>query len=244
MTHPTSGHTVESFNEEMRREHRTVLQMGALVRHQIRNAAKTLRDEDSEAARKVIADDLEVNALDIQVAAHVEAILVRRTPVASDLREVLTVAKIATDLERCGDEAGKLAKLTIHFFDSPGIAPNYQLLQEVSKVAGFVDLMLQESLDAFDARNIDSACEVIRTAESLDGEFRSALRRLMTFVLEDARTIGQVVDVVLAIRALERIGGHAKNISGYVVYLVTGRDVRHEDLAAIERDLKITDSIS
>ena len=66
----------------------------------------------------------------------------------------------------------------------------------------------------------------------------------MTFVLEDARTIGQFVDVVLAIRALERIGGHAKNISGYVVYLVTGRDVRHEDLAAIERDLKITDSIS
>jgi phosphate transport system protein len=98
-------------------------------------------------------------------------------------------------------------------------------------------MMLQESLDAFDARDTYGACEVIRKAEELDGEFRSALRRLTTFVLEDARTIGQFVDVVLAVRALERIGGHAKNIGGYVVYLVTGRDVRHETLDAILRDL-------
>ncbi len=237
MKNPSKGHTVESFNEEMKREHKTVLQMGALVRTQIKNAIRTLQEEDAEEARKVIAADAEVNNLDIQVAAHVEHILARRTPVAGDLREVLTVAKIATDLERCGDEAGKLARLTIHFFDDRGTAPNYQLLQEVSSVAGFVDQMLQESLDAFDERNIQRACEVIRKAESLDGEFRSSLRRLTTFVLEDARTIGQFIDVVLAVRALERIGGHAKNIGGYVVYLVTGRDVRHEDLATIEKDL-------
>ncbi|MEK9744138.1 MAG: phosphate signaling complex protein PhoU [Gammaproteobacteria bacterium] len=237
MKNPSKGHTVESFNEEMKREHKTVLQMGALVRTQIKNAIRTLQEEDAEEARKVIAADAEVNNLDIQVAAHVEHILARRTPVAGDLREVLTVAKIATDLERCGDEAGKLARLTIHFFDDGGTAPNYQLLQEVSSVAGFVDQMLQESLDAFDERNIERACEVIRKAESLDGEFRSSLRRLTTFVLEDARTIGQFIDVVLAVRALERIGGHAKNIGGYVVYLVTGRDVRHEDLATIEKDL-------
>jgi phosphate transport system protein len=237
MKNPSKGHTVESFNEEMKREHKTVLQMGALVRTQIKNAIRTLQEEDAEEARKVIAADAEVNNLDIQVAAHVEHILARRTPVAGDLREVLTVAKIATDLERCGDEAGKLARLTIHFFDHRGTAPNYQLLQEVSSVAGFVDQMLQESLDAFDERNIERACEVIRKAESLDGEFRSSLRRLTTFVLEDARTIGQFIDVVLAVRALERIGGHAKNIGGYVVYLVTGRDVRHEDLATIEKDL-------
>lgn len=237
MKNPSKGHTVESFNEEMKREHKTVLQMGALVRTQIKNAIRTLQEEDAEEARKVIAADAEVNNLDIQVAAHVEHILARRTPVAGDLREVLTVAKMATDLERCGDEAGKLARLTIHFFDDRGTAPNYQLLQEVSSVAGFVDQMLQESLDAFDERNIERACEVIRKAESLDGEFRSSLRRLTTFVLEDARTIGQFIDVVLAVRALERIGGHAKNIGGYVVYLVTGRDVRHEDLATIEKDL-------
>jgi phosphate transport system protein len=206
MKNPSKGHTVESFNEEMKREHKTVLQMGALVRTQIKNAIRTLQEEDAEEARKVIAADAEVNNLDIQVAAHVEHILARRTPVAGDLREVLTVAKIATDLERCGDEAGKLARLTIHFFDDRGTAPNYQLLQEVSSVAGFVDQMLQESLDAFDERNIERACEVIRKAESLDGEFRSSLRRLTTFVLEDARTIGQFIDVVLAVRALERIG--------------------------------------
>ena len=237
MKNPSKGHTVESFNEEMKQEHKTVLQMGALVRTQIKNAIRTLQEEDAEEARKVIAADAEVNNLDIQVAAHVEHILARRTPVAGDLREVLTVAKIATDLERCGDEAGKLARLTIHFFDDRGTAPNYQLLQEVSSVAGFVDQMLQESLDAFDERNIERACEVIPKAESLDGEFRSSLRRLTPFVLEDARTIGQFIDVVLAVRALERIGGHAKNIGGYVVYLVTGRDVRHEDLATIEKDL-------
>jgi len=181
MKNPSKGHTVESFNEEMKREHKTVLQMGALVRTQIKNAIRTLQEEDAEEARKVIAADAEVNNLDIQVAAHVEHILARRTPVAGDLREVLTVAKMATDLERCGDEAGKLARLTIHFFGDRGTAPNYQLLQEVSSVAGFVDHMLQESLDAFDQRNIERACEVIRKAESLDGEFRSSLRRLTTF---------------------------------------------------------------
>ena len=237
MENPIKGHTVESFNEEMQREHKTVLEMGALVRSQIRAAAKTLQDEDPAAARKVIDDDAKVNELDNEVAAHVEQILARRTPVASDPREVLTVSKIATDLERCGDEAGRLAKLTLHFFEHPDLSPNFQLLKEVSTVASFVEMMLQESLDAFDARDTYGACEVIRKAEELDGEFRSALRRLTTFVLEDARTIGQFVDVVLAVRALERIGGHAKNIGGYVVYLVTGRDVRHETLDAILRDL-------
>jgi len=125
----------------------------------------------------------------------------------------------------------------VHFFENPDLSPNFQLLKEVSKVASFVEMMLQESLDAFDARDTNGACEVIRKAEELDGEFRSALRRLTTFVLEDARTIGQFVDVVLAVRALERIGGHAKNIGGYVVYLVTGRDVRHETLDEILSDL-------
>jgi len=98
MANPIKGHIVESFNEEMEREHKAVLEMGALVRSQIRAAAKTLQDEDPAAARQVIDDDVKVNELDNQVAAHVEQILARRTPLASDLREVLTVSKIATDL--------------------------------------------------------------------------------------------------------------------------------------------------
>ena len=237
MVDPKEGHIVKRFDEEMQELHDMVLKAGGLVRDQIRRAVRTLQDEDANAARSVIARDAKVNAVDNQVESAIEQILARRQPMASDLREIISIGKIIGDLERVGDEAKKIARLTIHFFETDSSAPNYQLLQGMSGTARLVERMLQESLDAFDQRDVQKACEVIRLDMELDGEFRTSLRHLMTFVLEDARTIGHFIDVVLGVRALERIGGHAKNIGGRVIYVATGLDVRHEDYETIVQEL-------
>ena len=239
MTSTTDGHIVKRFDEEMQEMHDGVLQMGALARRQIRQAVKSLQAEDPSAARNVIERDSDVNELDKILNAQVEQILARRQPMASDLREILTIEKIATDLERVGDEASKIAQLAVHFFEKQSVVPNYQLLSEVTKTARFVESMLQESLEAFDEKHLDRACNVIRMGSELDGEFRTSIRHLTTFVMEDSRTIGHFIDIVLGIRALERIGGHAKNIGGYVIYLLTGRDVRHEPLDQLLREISL-----
>ena len=212
----TSGerHIVKRFDDELRELHDLTLDMGNAVRTQIRRAVETLRDRDPEEARNVIADDATVNEYDNKINDLIEQILARRQPMAVDLREILTIGKIVGDLERMGDEGKKIAKLTIHFFEESETAPNYQFLQELSDTAQSVEGMLIESLNAYDTRALKLACEVIRKDIEMDSDFRASLQHLTTFVLEDARTVGHFIDIVLGIRALERIGCHAKNIGG------------------------------
>jgi len=127
--------------------------------------------------------------------------------------------------------------LTIHFFDNDGSPPNAQLLHDIIFMSSFVDEMLVTAIDSFESLDLEKAARVIRQDEELDDEFRSALRRLSTFLMEDARNVGHVVDIVLGLRALERIGGQAKNIAGYMVFLVKGVDVRHENLERVMREI-------
>ena len=142
MVDPKEGHIVKRFDEEMQELHDMVLKAGGLVRDQIRRAVRTLQDEDANAARSVIARDSKVNAVDNQVESAIEQILARRQPMASDLREIISIGKIISDLERVGDEAIKIARLTIHFFETDSSAPNYQLLQGMSGTARLVERML------------------------------------------------------------------------------------------------------
>jgi phosphate transport system protein len=237
MTSLTSGHIVKRFDGELGHLHHLVLQAGAMVRNQLQLAVKTLEDEDPKAAREVISRDREINALDVQADEEMIGILARRQPVAKDLREVITISKAMCDLERVGDEARKIARLTVHLYDNDGSPPNSQILRDIHTMAAFVDRMLEKSLDSFNDLDLQLALEVLRMDAELDNEFKSCLRRLSTFLMEDSRSVGHVIDVVLAIRALERIGGHAKNIAGHVVFLVKGKDVRHESLEAVEREI-------
>jgi phosphate transport system protein len=232
-----SGHTVQAYNEELKTINGLVLELGELGLDQLRRAVQTLRDEDTKAAGQVIDRDQKLNEIDIRADEEIIRLIAKRQPVAKDLRDVLTVQKTISDLERVGDEARKIANLTIRFFDNGKNPPGNEILQDIFDMAEFVDKMISISLEAFEYLDLNKALEVIRTDQKLYEDFRSALRRLSTFVMEDARSVGHMVDIVLALRALERIGGHAKNIGGYVIFLVTGKDVRHEDLNIIAAEI-------
>ncbi len=232
-----SGHTVSAYNKELKTINQLVIELGELGLDQLRRAVQTLKDEDTKAAGQVIERDNKMNELDVRADEEIIRLIAKRQPMAKDLRDVLTVQKTVSDLERVGDEARKIAKLTIHFFDSGKNPPGKEILQDIYNMAESVDRMLQVSLAAFSQLDLAKALDVIRTDEKLYEEFRSSLRRLSTFIMEDSRSVGHVVDIVLALRALERIGGHAKNIGGYVIFLVTGKDVRHEDLNIIAKEI-------
>ena len=238
MNDMTDGHTVQSYNDEMNQLHQHVLQVGELVRDQLKRAVDSLKREDADAARDVIERDQLVNELDIEVDDEIIHLIAKRQPMARDLREIITVGKIVTDLERCGDEARKIAMLCVHFYDQNTTSPSDVIVRDVVKLSEFVDSMLDKALRAYDNLDLDLALETIRMDIDLDTEFKCCLRRLSTFIMEDSRVVGHVVETVLGLRALERIGGHAKNIGGYVVFLVKGKDVRHEDLAAIAAEIE------
>lgn len=238
MNQMTDGHTVQSFNDEMNQLHQHVMQVGDLVRDQLRRAVMSLKNEDTEEARAVIERDQDVNDLDVQVDDEIIHIIAKRQPMAKDLREILTIGKILTDLERVGDEARKIAMLCVHFYDHNTTSPSDVILRDIIKLSDFVDEMLDKAIRAYDEPNLDLALESIRMDTDLDTEFKCCLRRLSTFIMEDSRTVGHVVETVLGLRALERIGGHAKNIGGYVVFLVKGKDVRHEDLETVAAEIR------
>ena len=223
----TGGHTVTRYNEELESLHKIIRRIAKLVRLQIRDAAKTLKDEDVETAREVIKRDKEINELDIQMDEELALVIARRQPVARDLRAIISAGKVVTDLERMGDLARDIARLTIHFYEGDHHTPNQHMLSDIYKMAKLVDVMVEKAVDAYDNRDMELASEVVHLKVELVEEFRSALRKLSTFIMEDSRSVGHMVDIVLTLGGLERIGSHALNIAQYMVYLVEGKDVRH-----------------
>lgn len=237
MSEITKGHTVKRFDGELAHLNELVLEMGALVLDQIDRAVKALQAEDPAAAREVIERDRLVNDLDVKVDEELVRLLAIRQPMAGDLRDVMTVAKSVNDLERVGDQIRKIALLIEHLYDNGGPTPNHKLLGDIPYLAEYSSNMLRLCLEAFDQLDLAKAVQVMRLDQELEVEFQDALRRLATYILQDARTVGHAIEVVLGLRALERIGGHAKNMAGYVIYLCTGKDVRHVDLATIEKEI-------
>lgn len=233
----TEGHTVQRYNFEMNHLHGLVLQIAELVSNQLINAALSLEKEDLDLAKAVIERDAEVNALDVQASDEIVNLIAKRQPVARDLREILTVGDIVKDLERVGDEARKIAKLTLHFYSDEQSTPNVQIIHDLMKMVDVVDDMLKKAILAFNGPDMELALEVIKTDLELEDDFKAALRNLSTFIMEDQRTVGHVVETVLGLRAMERMGGHAKNIAGYVLFLVKGVDVRHEDLETVAEEV-------
>jgi phosphate transport system protein len=237
MNELTGGHTVHAFNDDLKAINDLVMQLGEIGQDQLRQAVMSLRNEDTRAAGQVIDRDRTLNDLDVKADEEIIRLLVRRQPVAKDLRDILTVQKTVNDLERVGDEARKVANLTLHLYAKDKQPPNGQMLLDIYRMAEIADCMLSKSLEAFKELDLQKALLVIQEDDKLYEEYRSALRRLSTYVMEDSRNVGFMVEVVLSMRALERIGGHAKNIGGYVIFLVTGQDVRHESLARIKETI-------
>ncbi|TCO83702.1 phosphate transport system protein [Plasticicumulans lactativorans] len=226
MTVSTEGHTVKRYDQQLGNLRSLVLEMGGLVEDQITRAVQALQDEDLVAAREVVARDHVVNGFDVRADEEVVNLLALRQPVGSDLRLILSMAKTVTDLERIGDEAEKIARMTARMYDGTNI-PHAKLLRDVASMAKLAVAMLHGALDALARMDVATALAIAKGDDELDGEFQSSLRRLATFMMEDPRTIGHAIDAIFIIKALERIGDHSKNIAEYVVYLVKGKDVRH-----------------
>lgn len=240
MTDKNYGHIFRRFDKELDRLHTLVVSMGALAGSQLREAVKTLERRDTGRARAIIQNDQKLNDLDIEADDEIIRIIALRQPMARDLREIIAVGKIVAELERAGDEARKIAGLTIRFYasDAKASLPEDGILQDIYALSEYVDRMLADVMRAFDDLDLEAALEVLGKGLKLDDQLQSILRRLSTFIMEDSRNIGHFVDIVLGIRALERFGGHAKNIAGHLIFIKHGTDVRHEGAEHILRQLR------
>ncbi len=230
MTIQGEGHIFKRFDNEMNQLHGLVLEMGEFAQKQLLDAKQTLETGDSIMARKVIENDNKLNALDVQADNTIISLIARRQPVAKDLREIIAVGKIVADLERAGDEARKIAGMTIRFFEIADHPPSKEILEDIHTLSEFVVKMLNTSMKSFDKLDLSIATGVWNDSLKLESLLQSVIRRLSTFIMEDSRNIGHFVDIVLGVRALERFGGHAKNIAGHIVFIKSGEDVRHQEL--------------
>ncbi len=234
-TNSAGQHISHKFDEEMQNLRHQVLKMGGLVEQQINGAVLALLTTNAPGAEKIILNDHKVNALEVRIDEACTRILARRQPAASDLRMVVAVIKTITDLERIGDEAEKIAKMALNLAeDDLGFHSRYAGMRHL---ADQVKHMVHDVLDAYARLDVDAAVKVVRDDIAADKEYQDLMRMLITYMMEDPRTISEVLDVIWAARALERIGDHAKNIGEYVIYLVKGRDIRHLDLAEVEKDI-------
>ena len=242
------GHIFKRFDSEMRHLHSLVLEMGNLAVSQLQEALVSLAERDVEAARRVIKNDKKINDLDIKADDEIVRIVALRQPMARDLREIIAVSKIIAELERAGDEARKIAGLTIRFYDadatappasaSPTASPSPSVLRDIHALAEYVEAMLTAVIAAFDDLDLAQALAVLRDDLKLDEHLKKTLHRLTSYVLEDPKNADHFVDIVLAIRALERFGGHAKNIAGHLVFIKHGVDVRHEGVEGILKQFR------
>jgi phosphate transport system protein len=227
-------HTYKQYDAELEALRAKVLQMGGLVEQQIVNALDSLVSVNPKLAQEVMEVDQQVNALEMQVDEDCSHIIARRQPAASDLRLIMMIVKTITDLERIGDEATKIARVTQKIYESDRMfKPRFN---EIKTMVTLVRDMLRTSLDAFARLDVTRTVEVARQDEQVDEQFRAAMRQLITFMLEDPRTISMSLEVLFVAKAIERIGDHAKNIAEYVVYMVKGKDVRHTSVDEMERE--------
>ena len=229
-------HIFKRFDQELADLNGIVLRMGGLVEDQIAKAMNSLRDGDVEAARQVVARDHVVNFLDVQADEQIVNLLALRQPVGKDLRMILSLGKSVTDLERIGDEAERIARMTIDIYSSDNPPPDPLLLSDTFRMSTLATRMLRDVLDALARLDVEKAIQVARGDTELDHEFQAALRRLSTYIMEDARNVGHIINVTFIIKSLERIGDHSKNIAEYVVFLVKGKDVRHVSPESIDTE--------
>jgi phosphate transport system protein len=218
-------HLSSQFDAELNDLCSRVLSMGGLVEQQLTNAIFALAHTDLAVAEEVIERENRVNALEVEIDHACSTVIAKRQPTARDLRLLFAVSKCTTNLERGGDEAVRIARLTKQL-TSAGLPRNitFSDLRLEAELAG---KLLHKALDAFARLDTTSAKEILRDDKLIDAEFEGFIRKLITYVMEDPRTIGAALDLLFVAKAIERIGDHAKNIAELVIYIAEGTDVRH-----------------
>lgn len=219
-------HISEQYDAELDAARNQLMEMGGLVEQQLHDAAQALINQDDELAGRVRENDARVNQFEVDLDEQCIHIIARRQPAASDLRTLISVMKASTDLERIGDEAGRVAKMAQAL---SGMEYPEDQYSDFRQLAALAEDIVASSLDAFARLDAEGALRAIEFDEQIDQGYNAIVRERGSTMRQDTAGIDRAMNVIWAARALERIGDHAKNISEYVVYLVKGQDVRHSE---------------
>jgi phosphate transport system protein len=224
--------TNKQFDADLQRIRTDLLQMGGLVEAMVQDGMQALTEGDLSLVDRVREHEKEVNRLEVEIDERVTQIVARYQPTAIDLRTLLAVTKMLTDMERSGDEAEKIATMArrIHE-DDRSFMPDIELRHMANNIA----TMMRQVMDAFARQDAVLAAAVVRSDKEVDKEWKATLRNLITYMIEDPRTISRSIDLLFIARSMERIGDHCKNMAERVIYMVHGADVRHKGLKMAER---------
>lgn len=223
-------HISAQFNADLEKVRNHMMTMGGLVERQVTDAIEALINGDSQLADEVVKREQEVNKLELAIDYECTQILARRQPAASDLRMVLSVSRVVSDLERIGDKACKIARTSLEVEEGSEVMCQPAIRSMGAEVAK----MVNGALDAFTRHDVEEALAVMRHDALVDQQYAAAVRELITYMMEDPRAISRAINILWILRSIERIGDHATNISEQIIYLVKGKDVRHKKVSDIE----------
>ncbi|WP_136416073.1 phosphate signaling complex protein PhoU [Herbaspirillum sp. ST 5-3] len=231
-------HSSKQYDMDLETIRSKVLLMGGLVESQFNDAIASFRTGNIEQAEQVIRSDENVNRLEVTLDDACSHLIVKRQPAANDLRTVIATLKVITDLERVGDEATKIARTGKNLQErgTVGVLNHYE---SIRVMAANTANLLHDALDAFARLDEKQAAKIIAQDVTIDHEFGAILRTMITFMMEDPRTISVALDTLWVAKAIERIGDHAKNIAEYVIYVVEGKDIRHTDYVYTKLDSSV-----
>jgi phosphate transport system protein len=219
------NHIMKQFDDELEEIRTRLMEMGGKVEQQLQNAIRAVSEADSKLAEEVIAEEQRVDDMEVDIDEACILIIARRQPAASDLRLVMMVTKAVNDLERIGDEAKKIANHAVILAEQGGASEGYT---EVRHLGQSVSSMLANALDAFARFDVDAAMRTLEEDKQIDLDYKTALRELVTYMMEDPRSITRAINILWVVRSLERIGDHAKNLCEQIVFVVKGKDIRHQ----------------
>ena len=234
----TDKHLSTQFDAELSGISTRVLEMGGLVESQVAQAVHALTHFSAETAAQVLVQEGRVNAMEIEIDRDLSTIIARRQPTARDLRLLIAISKVIANLERVGDEAARIAR-TVERLIGNGAPSLFKLpMGDLTFECELAIAQLRKALDAFARLDTVRALEVLRQDDQIDQEFDGLLRKLITYMMEDPRTISSSLDLVFVAKAIERVGDHAKNLAEAIIYVVKGTDVRHNPMETIESMVK------
>jgi phosphate transport system protein len=227
-------HLSTQFDAELSGVSSRVLEMGGLAESQVAQALYALTHLSGDTAAQVLQQEVRVNQLEIEIDRELSAIIARRQPTARDLRLLIAVSKSIANLERVGDEAARIARMVQRLVNT-GVSSRMRLpVQDLAFEADLAIALLRKALDAFARLDTSQALEVLKQDDQIDQEFDGLMRKLITYMMEDPRTISSSIDLVFVAKAIERIGDHAKNLAEAIIYVVKGTDVRHAKMSQVE----------
>jgi phosphate transport system protein len=230
-------HLSTQFDSELNSLSSRVMELGGLVESQIRQAIFSLASFNEEAALQVVEAEHRVNLMELEIDRELSSVIARRQPTARDLRLLIAISKTTANLERVGDEAERIARMVQSILQKSGAIRSLPA-GELRVAADLASAELRKALDAFARLDCTSALAILKEDDALDSEFDGFVRKLITYMMEDPRTISSSLDLLFIAKAIERIGDHAKNIAEFIIYVVKGADVRHSTMEQIESTVK------